>query len=178
MRISELLEKRQKSGTYAGVRFSPSTNKLIHKFVNTYSIPNAVKPNKLHTTVLLSRKPCPNYKPLGKLLPPMYGEAEEFVVWPTRGENGPPSKCLVLKYKCPELSDRHTSLMKQHEATYDYDEYVPHVTLSYDIGDDFDIASLNKANILNSLNKLEIAEEYYEPLDEGGWADKATKWSS
>lgn len=172
MKINELFEDK-KPGTYSGVRFSPSTNKLIHQFINTYSIPNPVKANKLHSTVLYSRKHCPKYKARGTIHPALLGEAEEFVMWPSQEGK----KCLVLKMKCPELVARHKELMAEHNATYDYPEYVPHITLSYDCGDDFNVTDLNAERALKSLAKLEIVEEYQQDLDED-WADKATKWGS
>ena len=59
----------------------------------------------------------------------------EFDVWETSPTQGAKTRCLILKIDCPELVARHKELMDEHEATYDYPVYQPHITLSYDIGD-------------------------------------------
>lgn len=173
MKLTDLLEdKKEKDpdGTYAGVELSKSTKDAIVKYCKDNKIPNCTEPSKLHTTVLYSRKYLPDYKPAGKYDEPMIGTPTEFDVWGSKPttENPNPKRCLVLQYKCKELSDRHEYLMDKHEATYDYDEYKPHVTFSYDIGD----------MVIDKLPKfkhdIEIVKEYSEDLNLD-WADKSTK---
>jgi len=163
MKLEELYEKdkkmtEHKQGTYAGVRFSPETKESILNFIKKYKVPNPVSESKLHTTVLYSRKHLPNYKAQGKIDPPYIGKPDHFEVWKTRdtGKN-----CLVLKYKSPELVERHKHLMKEHGATYDFKEYIPHITLSYDIGD----MKLEDFGKPEEIGKIEIVEEYMQPLD-------------
>jgi len=163
MKFAELFEQSQKKGTYAGVRFDTTTNRAFHDYLNKNKIPTAIRPDRLHTTLLYSRKHLPNYKSAGKLQPHLVGTPEKFVVWPARGVGGTgTTNCLVLQYNCPELVKRHNDLMKQHEATYDYPKFVPHVTLSYDIGD-LDVSKL--PNIKDTVKKITLVEEYGEDLD-------------
>lgn len=169
MKIEELFEKKsEKPGTYAGVHFSPETVRSIQDFMKEHSVPHPVDDDKLHTTVLYSRKHCPNFEARGDIKPPIFGEAEEFAIWPSRSG----TNCLVLKYKCPDLVARHKALMDEHNATYDFPEYVPHVTFSYDSGD-LDVATLNTERALKSLAKLEIVNEYGEDLNED-WANNSS----
>ena len=176
MKISDIKTKEQKPGTYAGAKFDTETNKALHKYMSDNKIPNAIRPDKIHTTILYSRKHCPNYTPLGKLKHPWVATPVEFVVWKTNGaDGGTPANCLVLKLDCKELKDRHEELMKQHNATYDYDEYSPHVTLSYDIGDT-DVSKLPK--IFDSVKHLNVVEEYGEDLDLNWAKNKGTKKGS
>lgn len=163
MKLKELTEENKKmtehkQGTYSGVRFSPETKESIMNFIKKYKIPNAVSESKLHTTVLYSRKPLPDYKAQGKINPPYTGKSDHFEIWKTRdtGKN-----CLVLKYKSPELVERHKYLMKKHEATYDFKEYIPHITLSYDIGD----MKLEDFGKPEEIGDIVIVEEYMQPLD-------------
>ena len=142
MRIKHLLEakkqeqKQNNKGTYAGVRFDEDTTKRIRTFIEENEIPNGVPNNKLHTTLLYSRKYLPDYKAAGQYDDPLVGEPTEFDVWESQPDDkGETSNCLVLQYECDPLSERHKSLMDEHGATFDYDEYRPHVTLSYNIGD-------------------------------------------
>ena len=68
MKLKDLFEKdATKKGSYAGVRFDKETNRALHKYMKENKIPNAIRPDKLHTTVLYSRKYLPNYKPAGKI---------------------------------------------------------------------------------------------------------------
>lgn len=74
---------------------------------------------------------------------------------------------LVLLIECEELHNRHEFLMKEHDASYDYPTYKPHITLSYDAGE----VDLDKLTDLTSLKDLEITTEYGEDLKQN-WSDK------
>lgn len=161
MKLKDLYEQPSKKGSYAGVKFDKDTNRALHKYIKENKIPNSTRPDRFHSTVLYSRKHLPNYKPAGKLDPPMTGNPTGLTVWETQGDNGPKTNCLIFQYDCPDLVDRHKSLMKEHEATYDYPDFKPHVTLSYDIGD-MDVDSLPDVSGVGPVN---IVEEYGEDLD-------------
>jgi hypothetical protein len=170
--VRQLEEQKQQKGSYSGVRFDTETNKALHEYMKENKIPNAIRPDKLHTTVLYSRKYLPNYKPAGKITPPWTATPGDFTVWETNGENGPKTKCLILQYDCPELVSRHKSLMKEHEATFDYPEYKPHITLSYDV-DNLDVSKLPR--LADRLKQIRIAEEYGEDLDLNWAKNKGAK---
>lgn len=73
-------------------------------------------------------------------------------------------RCLVIKLESEYLTNRHKELMKNYPSlTYDYPEYIPHITLSYDIGD-FDISEikLNESTTLPMF--FNIITEYKEDL--------------
>ena len=157
MKLEKLTEG--KKGTYAGVRFDDDTKKRIVSFIEKNKIPNPVPVNKIHTTVLYSRKHLPNYKPQEKVN--FVGKPKKFDVWETQSDkDGKTSNALILTYDSPELVKRHKLLMDEHEATFDFDKFEPHITLSYNIGD-LDISKLNPAGIGN----LKIVSEYGEDLD-------------
>lgn len=165
MRLLQFLNEKEQKGTYAGVRFSPTTVENLSKFIEDNNIPNPVPPSKFHTTLLYSRKHLPNFKPKGNLDKPIYGKPKKLEAWNTRdGKNA-----LVLTFKCKALEDRHSELMDQHDATYDFPTYKTHVTLSYDIGDDFSIDSISAS----SIDELEIDKEYGEDLNLN-WAKENT----
>lgn len=160
MTLNEI--KQEKLGTYAAVRFSKSTIDRLTQFCVDNGVKNALKPSKLHTTLLYSRKHLPDYEALGDLDSPWIGSPKEFVVWDTRSEDdAPPTRCLILKFECKQLEDRHEFLMKEHGATYDFDTYHPHISLSYDIGND-EIDSLTGK--INDIGDIEIVHEYTENL--------------
>ena len=159
MKLNEITKKTP-DGTYAGVRFSDKTRDAIAKYIADNNIPNAIKDHKLHTTLLYSRKYLPNYKPRGELEEVLVGKPIKFEKWPSQpDEDGNVSKCLVLKYDCPDLVNRHEDLMKEHDATFDYDEFKPHVTFSYNVDD------LQCKDLPEFDDDIEISEEYGEDLN-------------
>jgi len=150
--VKEFLTEEQK-GTYAGIRFSWDTIKDLIWFIKTHKIPSTMGVDDFHSTLLFSRKHLPNYVPLG----PIEEQAvfKGFDVWPNKdGENA-----LVMEVESQWMTDRHQELMDAHGATYDFDEYKPHVTLSYNVGD-FDITTLPRFAAFIQLRK-----EYMEDLD-------------
>lgn len=152
--IKELLEE-QKMGTYIGVRFSGQTQKDIGKFLIENKIPNPINIEKLHTTIIHSKKNLPNLEPLGAIVPPEIGYFKGHEVWDTKDGN----RALVMKFDCEALRLRNDAITSVYGATSDYDEYKIHLTLSYDIGD------MDVWGIPSYKGKIEITEEYYEPLD-------------
>ena len=163
MKLKDLIEADEHSskGTYAGVKYSPSSVELIEQFMETNHIPNAIVPSKIHTTLLYSRKFLPKYQPQGKLNPPLTATFEKFVVWKTTPPDPKqvPWNCLVMMLDCPELVQLHNMYMKEHHATYDYDQFNPHITLSYNIGD------LDVKHLPQFKGTLSIVEEYSEILN-------------
>jgi len=169
MKVTDIIEKKETKGTYAGVKLSDKTNKAIGKFIEDNNIPNAIKPEKLHTTLLYSRKYLPDYKARGELEETMVGKPIGFEKWPSQpDDDGKVAMCLVLKYNCPDLVDRHKDLMKEHGATYDFDEYKPHVTFSYDVG------SMQCKDLPKFEEDIVVVEEYVEDLNLD-WAKDNTK---
>ena len=162
MKLTEIIGA--KKGTHAGVHFDTATNKAIHRYMSDNKVPNAIGADKLHTTLLYSRKYLPNYVAKGKYDPPIIAKPGEFVVWNTKPANpdDKPARCLVVKINCPDLVARHNELMKKHGATYDFDKYETHITLSYDIGDT-DIDHLPPLS--DTIKEIKIIDEYSENLD-------------
>lgn len=154
-------EAEKKTGSYAGVHFDEDTLKRIKAFSVKNEIPQRVQSRKLHSTVLYSKKYLPNYKAQGKLKAPIVGRPKKLSVWETQPDKGgETANSLVLQYDAPELVARHKELMKEHDATYDFDTFKPHVTLSYNIGD-LDISKLDPSSIGN----INIVSEFSEDLD-------------
>lgn len=165
MKWQDLTEKQETNtkGTYAAVNFDKETIKTIQEYMKENDIPNPLSSDKMHTTLLKSRKYCPDYKAAGKIDPPWVGTPTEFEVWKTRPKDGGEgSNCLVLRFECKELNDRHAELMKEHDASYDFPDYKTHISLSYDIGD-MDWKKL--PDIKKYLGDIKIVEEYGEDLD-------------
>lgn len=150
----------KKPGTYAGIRFSPETVEALEAFGKTHKIANQLTNDDFHSTLLYSRKHLPNYEPAGDYQQPMIGTPTQWDVWPSNpDEDGNTRNILVLQYSCPPLYQRHHELMQKHGATYDFDTYKPHITISYDAGD----INVDKLPLFDG--DIEIVSEYMEELD-------------
>jgi len=169
MKSNEFIRKTHHKGTYAGVHFSEETKNAIVEYIKNNNIPNATPVDKLHSTLLYSRRRCPNYKPQGELNPALHGTPGEWHVWEGQADDdGHCPQCLVLEFDCPELNERHDYLMDEHNATFDFPEYKTHITFSYDIND-MDIDGLPDYE-----GPIEMVEEYGEVLDLD-WAQNNAK---
>ena len=65
MRFSMFMEQESK-GTYAGVRLSDDDSDYIISLCNDLELPNPITKDKIHLTLLYSRKHCPAYVPAGR----------------------------------------------------------------------------------------------------------------
>lgn len=156
--LLEKTEKKKPDGTYVGVTFNRETQNAIKKFIKSHDIPNMVGRNKMHTTIIYSRKYFVFDDFKAEIDPAWIGKAKEFHVWETRDEKK--SKALVLAYTCPELIKEHKRIMKEYDATYDFPEYIPHITLSYDVGDNFSVDNLK----VSDFPEIQIVGEYVTDL--------------
>lgn len=155
----------EKVGCYIAVKYNPFSVNKIKQIAEKYQVPNIIPLDKFHTTLIYSTKGAENVE--------VYEDTEYVVladkldIWQSKsGEN-----CLVLKVDCKQLVDRNEELMDKYQFISDYDEYKPHVTLSYDIGDWDMIAEMQSYLNNNKIyNMLLTAGEYQEELK--------TEWSS
>jgi hypothetical protein len=152
---SELIaEKKILSGTYGAVRFSKDSQNRLQKYIEENNIPNPCDTKDLHSTFLYSRK---------KVNFPSNGVFDEQIrVNPKTYKLdlfGEKKNCLVLRFESKYLQSRWKAAMDLG-ATYDYPALDPHVTLSYDVGEDFDLSKLQLPTFF-----LAMSEEYTEELD-------------
>ena len=137
--------------TFAGVNLSKETEDNIRQYQAALKIPN---PNKdLHITLLYSRKYLPDYKALGTM--DETAKPKSFQVFDHGGK-----RALVLKLDSSYLIDRFNTLMKEHDARYDYDQYQPHVTLSYDLED------IDEKTLPMFKYDIHMVNEYRKDFDE------------
>ena len=145
-------------GSYAAVKFDPATTDALKAYQYDNNIPNPLSPDEFHSTVMFSKKYIPEFKTMGDI-PEWDGTFTKFGIFPSDDENA-----LVLKYECHELSERFDYIIKEYDATWDHPSFIPHITLSYNIGD-LDISKLPKYD-----GPIVIISEYNNDLDLG-WAE-------
>lgn len=152
------------AGRYVGLHFNDETKSLLKQIASDESIPNVVPPDRLHTTLTYSKdNPVKGYSVSGKLQEPICAKVDSFDIFPSQeGKN-----CLVMKLDCPECVAKHQQA-REMGASYDYDEYIPHITLSYDAGK---ITPERLDGWTQKYRGTEIYadEEYEEPLKDN-WA--------
>lgn len=154
MKVKEIMTKQP--GTYVGVHFNKETKDQLAKFAKDNGVPNRFSRDKIHCTVIYSKKPCPNFE-TDQSYYPMEGKFGGYDIFQTQdGQN-----CLVILIDCPELMARNKEITDEHGATSDYDEYHPHITLSYNVGD------LDVDKLPDYTYTIVIDHEYYQPLKEG-----------
>lgn len=129
--------------------------KRLLKFAESIDVPNLLSPSSLHCTLLYSKKPClmPDIRP-ERLYTAVANQLEIF-----NGQDG--KRVLVAKLTTADLKKRHEQLMKQTEGSYDYDEYIPHVTLSYDVGDTWEPSN----KLIVPAVDLDMSLEYCEHIN-------------
>lgn len=140
---------------YVAVKPDAATVHRIKTIVKNYKVPNPISGAKLHTTLIYSRTPTKE----AKLQPHLVFTArfDKFDVFESRGGE----RCLVMKLESQDLQARHKQLMNELGASYDYPTYLPHITLSYDIGK-FDIQAISNA----WLGGIKLSNEYAEVLND------------
>lgn len=151
--LNEFVEDENKKPTYAALTFDKESVDKLKKLLK--HVPNPTQSNDFHVTVLYSRTPI-SYRAEGKLEKPIKVKVIGYDIFKSQsGKN-----CIVLKLAAEELVKRHEKLMKETGASYDHDEYKPHVTLTYDAGD-VDLDSLPSVEGM----ELTLDGEYSEELD-------------
>lgn len=159
MEQSKKITTLGKDGTYIAVRFSKKTQNDLKDLAKALGIDNVVPREKMHCTIVYSRKPFKDFEVHGKIDPPWEGTPTKLEIFPTQSG----ARALVLRFDCQKMKDRHEYFEKEYGATYDYDEYKIHATLSYDVGQDWQIPK--DFDISKYVETIEIDHEYYEPLN-------------
>ncbi len=155
-----------KPGTYAGVNVDQRFIDGYTQFASdvSYILPKMLEPSNIHSTLLFSFKHLPNYDPI-EYSPALDARILGYMMWETKSRNdeGERTKCLVLAIDCPLLKDRHLHLMNEHNATYTFKEFIPHITLSYDVGNDFDVTQLPQFQ--KYTESFQYIREYKRDID-------------
>lgn len=128
-----MVERRK--GTYGALKYSHKTIADLERWMADHGIPNKLDVDKIHTTLIYSRVKLHEMEQMGKTNASMLSfKPIGFGIF---------NSALVLLIDAPELVELHESLKKEFGATHDYEDYRPHVTLSYGIDEGFDLSSLN-----------------------------------
>lgn len=144
-----------KSGLYVAAFFSDKTNQHLAQYIADNNIPNPVTSQSFHTTIVYSRVPVDDFEANHSADVTISSQNVFLEAWDVANNK----QCLVLRFPSNYLELRFAEAMAAG-ATYDFDEYKAHVSLSYDLPVDFDIRALPVINF-----PIHIIGEYSEPLE-------------
>jgi len=144
-------------GVYISIKPTEITIKSIEKYIKRNLPENFDVVQDLHCTLIYSRKPhvdelqVKNNTALGT-----------FKKFTTFGEN---NEILTIELNSGDLKELHEKLMNDYNFVYDYDEYRPHITLSYNCKN-VNTASLPEVDFTFEFNEITV-----EPLDTEKYKD-------
>lgn len=125
------------NGTYVCAKLKYEHAKSIHDFCVQHSISNHLRADELHTTLIYSAVSTA-VGPVVNADPYYTAEVDRLELWNVKDCN-----FLIMILKSDDLIDRHYTMREQHGFTHDYPDYVPHISLSYDVPHDIEIDMLN-----------------------------------
>lgn len=141
----------KRKGTYVAARLDDETSAALQEIQEKNKIPNPTPIDEFHITIVATAKTIPwEISEVSEKAIPL-----EWKIWGRTDDFG---GTLVLLVSNEWLTARHTEA-RIRGATWDFDDYRPHVTLSYDC-EDFDIAELEVPDFDLLLN-----EEYVEDFE-------------
>lgn len=160
-----------KLGTFGALIPSEKVKQKLLFFMKDNSVPNPVDVDELHCTLVQSTKFLPNYDAEGSLPVPIYGNKLRCAVWTKKDPeaDGGKRNILVVTFNAPEILRRRDRIIKANEKSFvdaeKKNDYVPHVTLSYDLEDTELDADLLTYNLAKYIEMFVFDNEYEQPLD-------------
>ena len=153
------MEERRQTGVYASCSYDENSLQLLADWMDGHNdlIPMPVPKEQIHTTIVYSRRdfPCPIGEEI-VLKNPLDFCPSGFTLL---GKPEDDQACLVMLLDADPLVDVHEMLV-QKGAEHDYDDYIPHVTLSYNVPKNFDHSSIRIPEFCLKPNKIK-----FEPLN-------------
>lgn len=158
------LREVQNEGVFVAVKFSDDTVQRILNYCEKNEIPNVVQKEDLHCTLIQSKTDVPDFTPQNKL--DEIGIPFGVELWDKKTReadliNESQNIVLVLRFECDYLENRFNELIDMG-ASRKFKTFKPHITLSRDVGNDFDILQLSS---VKELGDIEITSEYSEKLE-------------
>lgn len=138
----EIQNERRKTGIYVSAKLNERSEKRLHNWVSDQKIEKAtIVPTKdYHCTVIYSRASIPKEDWVNQIV--LYSaKPKELRVFPYEKT----SHCLVLEIKSPSLEILHKDLLEAG-AKHGYPDFIPHLTIAYNISSDFDCSKLEIPN--------------------------------
>lgn len=172
-------EMQSKLGTFVGLIPSLKAKQKLVFFCEDNNIPNPVTADDMHCTLIKSARFLDGFDAEGNLPIPITAYNLQCAIFEKKEKGQPKRRILVVKMESPMMEARRQKILDAFEDSYleekKGEEFVPHITLSYDMdNDELDIHLLSY-NIAKYLETIEFDTEYEEPLEVDGAGDDAPK---
>lgn len=164
--LKELIESKYTlPGVYVAVNWDKDVSRKLYEFLKDKKVPDLFDWKKYHTTLAYSRT---NFNHILDKESQFEASIDKMHVFKNEKLG---HTALVLKLNSDGLSKRHDMIHEDPKASYDFDEYVPHITISYDVSTmkDEDYNHIMSDKFLKELKELipkfTNGTEYTENLD-------------
>lgn len=141
--LMETENAAHKKGTYASLDLNKKSQKHLFTWLSKHDFKNIVEPSEYHCTVLSSRKAVPEVDKWEIDLP-IVVHAAGWKIFPTKDDK----KCLVLEVQNSKISDIHYKAEEELGATWDFPDFVPHITVCLDYKEDTEPRNLPKFKLV------------------------------
>lgn len=142
--------------TFAALYPSEVTAYRMYQWALSRGIENPVPTDKMHVTTMFSRRPV-KYTPKGMFESSILIDPETYRI----ERLGSPKSALVLKFDSPQVREFWQAGIDKG-ASWDYNEFIPHMTLTYD-GDDYTDSQITAMGL--PPTSLRLIREDTKPLD-------------
>ena len=147
-------EIRDRKYSFSAVKFDKKSLNNIQRLQSQF-VKNPTDIKRIHCTVVFSRDkempfyPCKDHMDITATI-------TGYDVWQMENEK----YCLVALLDCEGLQERHKEMSLQYDVKDRYDDYKPHITLSYDVP-----KNMNTAVLDGQLDSVRIISEYCVTLN-------------
>ena len=148
-------DPEHKDGTIAILKLTDESAEYIKDWCDSHSI-DCMPVEKLHCTILYSRKPVPDLTVIDGIEVKFKAEILE---WEKFGE------ALVLKLDSKKIDKLHEILMNQG-GTHDFPEYIAHVSVSYSFKGEIPSILPKKVIHFNTLCVEPIDKNFGDKVDD------------
>ena len=159
--LLQYIKESQGKGTYIKLVPSLESREAISKIATSFNVPNQIIADELHTTIVFSRKWFDPGFSLNECS--IDATINGYKLFP----NDDGTACLVLTLFCAEVHTKHEYYKDIYKATFDYPDYTPHITLSYEVP----LGYVLYQSIIDSFDIVTFEYEVVEELDLN-WKDK------
>ena len=152
------MDERRKTGVYVKCTYHPETCLDLAAWSSEHLPSEPLDPLHYHTTILYSRAPVADIENLiAGMRTDVHFKLKGIKLLPNSDDST--RAALVVVLDAPELVDYHRRLLAAG-GTHDWDDYIPHITLSYQAPVDLDVM-----RITIPAFDFEVDTITFEPLD-------------
>lgn len=116
-------------GVFIGLKLSKNDLLKIQKLQKEIDLPNPVDAQKIHCTLFISPD---DFNYCGNNFSPIDIDISQLRLGKIKTQQG--VDCLALFFHSPNLIEKHTDIKETYRVNHLYEDFKPHITLSYDCG--------------------------------------------